>query len=181
MGAPKFWCPGTRSLVPFQADQQFFVLISRMGFRTLNFSCLPIVFICFTQNLVILEHCQHEMSMHWWENTLNKVGGIKVLVPGHQKSGALSSRPTVFCFNFKNGLQSFEFLLFAKCIYVFYTKPGFIRTRSAWMSVQWRENPKKIGGGTRVLVPGHQNSGACYLPDWLCVILHSVCRFTFSV
>ena len=33
------------------------------------------------------------------------------------------------------------------------------------MSVQWWENPKKIGGGTRVLVPGHQNSGARYLPD----------------
>ena len=135
----------------------------------MNLSCLPSVFMCFTRNLVILEHCQHEMSMHWWENTPNKVGGTRVLVPGHQKSGALSSWPTVFCFNFKNGLQSFEFLLFAKCIYVFYTKPGFIRTRSAWMSVQWRENPKKIGGGTRVLVPGHQNSGACYLPDWPCL------------
>ena len=57
--APDFWCPGTRSLVPFQADKQ------------------------------------------------------------------------VFCFNFKNGLQNYEFLLFAKCIYVFYTKPGFIRTWSA--------------------------------------------------
>ena len=91
--------------------------------------------------------------------------GTRSLVPGHQNSGALSSWPTGFCFNFKNGLQSFEFLLFAKCIYVFYTKPGFIRTRSAWMSVQWWENLKKIGGGTRVLVPGHQNSGARYLPD----------------
>ena len=35
------------------------------------------------------------------------------------------------------------------------------------MSVQWSKNPQKIGGGTRVLVPGHQNSGARYVPDWL--------------
>ena len=111
--------------------------------------------------------CVQKWTLGVWPLPLKKGGGTRVLVPGHQKSGALSSWPTVFCFNFKNGLQSFEFLLFAKCIYVFYTKPGFIRTRSAWMSVQWRENPKKIGGGTRVLVPGHQNSGACYLPDCL--------------
>ena len=37
------------------------------------------------------------------------------------------------------------------------------------MSVQWSKNPKKIGGGTRVLVPGHQNSGARYVPDCLSV------------
>ena len=29
-----------------------------------------------------------------------------------------------------------------------------------------QENPEKKCGGTRVLVPGHQNSGAPYLPDW---------------
>ena len=95
MGAPEFWCPGTRILVPFQADQQFFILISRLGIRNMNFSCLPSAFMCFIRNLVILEHCQHEMSMHWWENTPNKVGGTRVLVPGHQKSGAWA--PEVWC------------------------------------------------------------------------------------
>ena len=82
LGAPDLWCPGTRSLVPFQADQgkghqsfgawapevwspsmltnRFFVLISRMGFRTLIFCCLPIVFMCSTQNLVLSEQSQHE-------------------------------------------------------------------------------------------------------------------------
>ena len=97
-GAPEFWCPGTRSLVPFQADQPVFVLISRMGFRNMSFSSLPSVFMCFTRNLVILEHCQHEMGMHWWENTPKEVGGTSVLVPGRQKSGALLSWPTGFQF-----------------------------------------------------------------------------------
>ena len=121
--APEVWCPS-------KLTNRFSVLISRMGFRNMNFSCLSSVFMCFTQNLVILELCHHKISMHWSENPLKKRRG-------HQNFGALSSRPTGFCFNFKNGLQSFEFLLFAKCIYVFFTKPGFMRTRSAWMSVQW--------------------------------------------
>ena len=93
LGAPELWCPGTRSLVPFQADQgkghqssgarapevwcpskltnRFFVLISRMGFGTLIFCCLPIVFMCSTQNLVLSEHGQHEWACSD-EKTLKK-------------------------------------------------------------------------------------------------------------
>ena len=48
----------------------------------------------------------------------------EILNPGHQSSA-------VFCFYFKNGLQNYEFLLFAECIYVFYTKTDSIRTLSA--------------------------------------------------
>ena len=79
----------------------------------------------------------------WCPSKLTKARGTRVLVPGHQKSGAPPSWLTGFCFNFKNGLQNFEFLLFANHIYVFYTKLGFIRTWSARMSVQWWKNPKK--------------------------------------
>ena len=89
--APEVWCPS-------ELTNRFSVLISRMGIRNMNVSCTPSVFMCFTQNLVILEHCQHKMSMHWSENPLKKGGGTRVLVPGHQKSGALSSWPTGFLF-----------------------------------------------------------------------------------
>ena len=88
LGAPEFWCPGTRSLVPFQADQQFFVLISRMGFRVLNFSCLPSVFMCSTQNLVLSEHGEHEWACSDEKTRKKWVGapefwclGTKTLVP----------------------------------------------------------------------------------------------------
>ena len=123
--APEVWCPS-------KLTNRFSVLISRMGFRNMNFSCLSSVFMCFTQNLVILEHCQHKMSMHWSENPLKKGGGTRVLVPGHLKSGVLSSWATVFYFNLKTGHQKYEFLLFSKCLYVFHTKPGYIRTLPAW-------------------------------------------------
>ena len=46
------------------------------------------------------------------------------------------------------------------------------------MRVHHQENPKKICGGTRVLVPGHQNFGAPYVPDWwpyVFVFLFSQC------
>ena len=87
LGAPEFWCPGTRSLVPFQADQQFFVLISRMGFRALNFSCLPSVSMCSTQNLVLSEHGQHEWACSE-EKTRKKMWG-------QQSSGARA--PELWC------------------------------------------------------------------------------------
>ena len=35
------------------------------------------------------------------------------------------------------------------------------------ISAQYKKKEKRIGGGTRVLVPGHQNFDAPYLPDWL--------------
>ena len=37
---------GTRTLVPFHDDQQVFVLISRIGFRNINFSFSLSVFMC---------------------------------------------------------------------------------------------------------------------------------------
>ena len=72
--APEVWCPS-------KLTNRFFVLISRMGFRTMNFSCLPSVYMCFMQNLVILEHCQHKMSMHWWENPPKKMGAPEFWCP----------------------------------------------------------------------------------------------------
>ena len=45
--APEFWCPGTRTLVPFQVDNRRFIVISRMGIRKINLSfshlylCVP--------------------------------------------------------------------------------------------------------------------------------------------
>ena len=86
--APEFWCP-------FKLSNSFFCFNLKTGHQKYELSCLPSVFMCFIRNLVILEHCQHEMSMHWWENTPNQVGGTRVLVPGHQKSGAWA--PEVWC------------------------------------------------------------------------------------
>ena len=63
---------------------------------------------------------------------------------GHQSSGAFQAGQQVFCFNFKNGLQNFEFLFFNKCIYVFCTKP----------CVQWWENPKKQVRAPEFWCPG---------------------------
>ena len=101
------------------------------------------------------------------KNLLSTWKGTRVLVPGHQNSGALSSWQQVFCFNLKNGLQEYQFVFFPKCIYVFPTFPVFIGILPAWMRVHHQENPPKKCGGTRVLVPGHQNSGAPYVPDCL--------------
>ena len=47
---------GTRTLVPFHDDQQVFVLISRIGFRNINFSFFLSVFMC----------------MHRFENIIKK-------------------------------------------------------------------------------------------------------------
>ena len=60
VGAPEFWCPGTRTLVPFQVENRFFVLISRMGFRNINFSFFLSVFMCYGHFLVLSEYCQHK-------------------------------------------------------------------------------------------------------------------------
>ena len=67
VGAPEFRCPGTRTLVPFQVDNRFFVLISKMGFRNINLSFFPSVFMCSRHFLFLLEHCQHK-----WEYTIKK-------------------------------------------------------------------------------------------------------------
>jgi hypothetical protein len=99
-------CGGTRVLVPFQVDNRFFVLISKMDFSNINLSIFPSVFMCSAHFLFLLEHCQHK-----WEYTIKKttkkyVGALEfwcpgtsvispsrkpqkiVLVPGHQNSGA---------------------------------------------------------------------------------------------
>ena len=83
--APEVWCPS-------KLTNRFWVFISRMGFRNMNFSCLSSVFRCFTQNLVILEHCQHKMSMHWWETECDvPVPGIPV--PGNLSLFLMVSEP----------------------------------------------------------------------------------------
>ena len=80
----------------------------------------------------------HNMSVHWWENPPKKMGapefwcpGTRLLVPGTRSLVPFQADKQVFCFNFKNGLQNYEFLWFAKCLYVFYAKPGYIRTLPA--------------------------------------------------
>ena len=79
--APEVWCPS-------RLTDRFFVLISKMGFRTVNFSCFPSVFISSAQNLVLSEHGQHKWACND-QKTLKKIGGgTRVLVPGHQSSGA---------------------------------------------------------------------------------------------
>ena len=54
-------CGGTR----VQVDNRFFVLISKMGFRNINLSFFPSVFMCSRHFLFLLEHCQHK-----WEYTI---------------------------------------------------------------------------------------------------------------
>ena len=73
-------CPGTKTLVPFQVDNRFFVLISKMGFRNINLSFFPSVFMCSRHFLFLLEHCQHK-----WEYTIKKT---PKKMGGHQSSGA---------------------------------------------------------------------------------------------
>ena len=86
-GAPEFWCPGTRTLVPFPAENRFFVLISRMGIRNINFSFFLSVFMCSWHFLVLLKHCQHKC-----ENTIKKT---RKKMWGHQSSGARA--PELWC------------------------------------------------------------------------------------
>ena len=129
-GAPEFWCPGTRTLMPFQVDNWFFIVISRMDIRNINLSfsqvywCVPDIS-WFFQNIASTNVSTPS------RNPPKKWGGTRVLVPGHQNSGALSSWKQVFCFNLKNGLQDYQFLFFPKCIYVFRTFPGLIGTLPA--------------------------------------------------
>ena len=128
--APEFWCPGTRTLVPFQVDNRYFIVISRMGISNINLSfsqvylCFP-DFSWFYQNTVSI--CEDTQPRKHRKNC----GGTRVLVPGHQNSGALSSWQEVFCFNLKNGHQEYHFVFFPNCIYVFPTFPVFIGTLPA--------------------------------------------------
>ena len=90
-GAPEFWCPGTRTLVPFPAENRFFVLISRMGIRNINFSFFLSVFICSWHFLVLLEHCQHK-----FENTIKKTPKKNVGAPEFWCPGTRTLVPPMF-------------------------------------------------------------------------------------
>ena len=95
----------------------------------------------------------------WWILTVRKIGGTRVLVPGHQNSGAPTfffgvflmvfsnlcwqcSNKTRKCQEHINTLRKKEKLIFLMPILEIKTKNLF-----------------SAGKGTRVLVPGHQNSG----------------------
>ena len=123
--------------------------------------------------LVLSEHCQHK-----WENTKKNCKGTRVLVPGHQNSGALSSWQLVFYCNLENGHQNYQFVFFPKGIYEFFAFSGNIRILPAKLRIHNKENTKKINVSTpsRKLwkkMWGHQSSGArapelwCPLCSWL--------------
>ena len=70
--------------------------------------------------------------------------GTRVLVPGHQNSGALSSWQLVFYCNLENGHQNYQFVFFPKGIYEFFAFSGNIRILPAKLRIHNKENTKKI-------------------------------------
>ena len=137
-------CWGTKVLVPFQADQQVFCFNLKNGLQKYEYILfVKCLYVFYTKpGYIETLPAQNEHAL------LRKPSKKR---QGHQSSGArapefwcLGTRSLVpfqadkqvFCFNFKNGLQNYDVLLFANCIYVFYTKPGFSRAWSAWMSMQ---------------------------------------------
>ena len=93
------------------------------------------------------------MSMHWWEIPPKKMGAPDFWCPGTRSLVPFQADQQVFCFNLENGLQNYEFLLFAKCLYVFYTKLGFITTLPAYNEHALIRKPSQK-------MWGHQSSGA---------------------
>ena len=73
---------GTRTLVPFHDDQQVFVLISRIGFRNINFSFFLSVFMCSGHFLVLSEHCQHKCECTIKKTLKKNVGAPEFWCPG---------------------------------------------------------------------------------------------------
>ena len=73
---------GTRTLVPFHDDQQVFVLISRIGFRNINFSFFLSVFMCSGHFLVLSEHCQHKCENIIKKTPKKNVGAPEFWCPG---------------------------------------------------------------------------------------------------
>ena len=68
--SPKKWGgPATRTLMPFQVDNWFFIVISRMDIRNINLSFFSSVFMCPWHFLVISEYCQQKLRIHNQENT----------------------------------------------------------------------------------------------------------------
>ena len=81
--APELWCP-------FKLNR-FFVLISRMGFRNINFSFFLSVFMCSWHFLVLSEHCQHKC-----ENTIKKTPKKNVGAPEFWCPGTRTLVPPMF-------------------------------------------------------------------------------------
>ena len=73
-------------------------------------------------------------------------GGTRVLVPGHQNSGALSSWQLVFYCRLENGHQEYQFVFFPKCVYVFLILPDFIRTLPVKMRICNKKMQHQISG-----------------------------------
>ena len=82
VGAPEYWCPGTRTLVPFQVENRFFVLIPRMGFRNINFFFSLSVFMCSGHFLVLSEHCQYKCEYTIKKTLKKNVGAPEFWCPG---------------------------------------------------------------------------------------------------
>ena len=134
-----------------------------MDIRNINLSFFPSVLMCSWHFLVFSKHCQHKCE-YTIKKSPKKWGGTRVLVPRHQNSDALSSWQLVFYCNLENGHQEYQFVFFLKCIYVSLTFFGYIRILPAKIKDSQPRKHQKNCGGTRVLVPGHQNSGA--LSSW---------------
>ena len=101
---------GTRTLVPFQVENRFFVLISRMGFRNINFSFFLSVFMCSWHFLVLSEHCQHKC-----ENTIKKTPKKNVGAPEFWCPGTRTLVPPMFLtdwltWNSKSAKKKFSIL-----------------------------------------------------------------------
>ena len=115
-------------------------------------------------------------NAHWEMAIVFTLWVCRVLVPGHKISGALLSWKQVFCFNLKNGLQEYQFVFFPKCIYVFLTFFGYIRILPAKINDTQPRKHQQNCGGTRVQVPGHQNSGAPTILSvfsCLCILIYA--------
>ena len=94
VGAPEFWCPGTRTLVPFQVDNWYFIVDSRTVIRNINLYFLPSVFMCSWRFLVLSEYCQHNWG-YTTKKTLKELWGL-------QSPGARA--PELWCpFKLKTG------------------------------------------------------------------------------
>ena len=65
VGAPEFWCLGTRVVVPLQKyKKKFFVLISRTSIRILIFFFFLTVSMCPQYFLILSKHCQHKHAFN---------------------------------------------------------------------------------------------------------------------
>ena len=142
--APEFWCP-------FKLTTGFFCNLEN-GHQEYQFvfflKCIYVSLTFFGYIRILPAKIKDTQPRKHQKNC----GGTRVLVPGHQNSGALSSWQLFFYCNLENGHQEYQFVFFPKCIDVFLTFPGFFKTLPAQMWVHHQEIPKKMRG--------HQSSGA---------------------